>query len=736
MADQTIEIKLILRDELSRQLAPITAQLKQLSNAIEPARFQQATQHTQSFSRAIQFARRELSTLASITLGGLIGGGVVAGIVTAAKALGDMARQGMQLHYTAQSLGVSTRLIEGYSDAMMALGQSQEQGRAGIESAIGALRDLQVEGGKSNIFQTLEKGKGGKQLARELMAEMNGPRGMEGALQLLFRRMQGMNPEAQRSISKMFGLGTTGAKDLLDILPQLNKRVQLSVPEMKALNIAWANFQISTGNIGLMLGNALLPGLNKVMGALDKWMQTKAGKQFIDDLGAWGTTVADAIAKWVGDAGPNGLNANIEELKKGYAALKDAFGEADKTITQMGLTWPDLLKGVIAIKLGSWLLETGVGFAGLVRYMPLITALAGLTAYLHDPTKFREAIGDLRRRMQEDKEGAGKEDPEQKKEGFILDFLKQLLRGNIDLIPGGNLTGPSPKKQSYDDTGQSKTQSEQRADFQEQERANKQLIAALETTEYNFGKLNAYTAAGGPEGTPGISGYQFHPDDFNTPTFDRGPASQMPLAPRGSGNFSKWLQTLTPSTNVENRENEWIPGLSNTQRERFSQRQSIERGGKYLPGKFTDFGQPYIELPEDRAWLDDYFKRMGKPMESSLGVNWEKSFQNNPTFRAVEQRQELLRQTNSPNWSGPNPTNPFAPQRVGGDVGGGGSSDTIINHLARRDAGPSGSATVDIDVGSMGQTAERPPLFRDQPLGGVQQMQNISRPEQNPLSFE
>lgn len=34
MADQTIEIKLILRDELSKALAPIAAQLKEL-NAVK-----------------------------------------------------------------------------------------------------------------------------------------------------------------------------------------------------------------------------------------------------------------------------------------------------------------------------------------------------------------------------------------------------------------------------------------------------------------------------------------------------------------------------------------------------------------------------------------------------------------------------------------------------------------------------------------------------------------------------
>jgi hypothetical protein len=69
MADQTIEIKLVLRDELTRQLAPIIAEVKKLQdvNLGRPA------SEMRAFGRTVQVVHRELSMLARISLGGLIG---------------------------------------------------------------------------------------------------------------------------------------------------------------------------------------------------------------------------------------------------------------------------------------------------------------------------------------------------------------------------------------------------------------------------------------------------------------------------------------------------------------------------------------------------------------------------------------------------------------------------------------------------------------------------------------
>jgi hypothetical protein len=132
MADQTVEIKLVLRDELTRQLQPLIAQVRQLGNAVDTTR---PTQHLERFGSTVAGVRRELSALSQITFGGIIGGGVVAGIVATGKALSDMANRGLQLRYTADALGVTSGMLNKFSDAMMGLGRSRDQGASTIEAA-------------------------------------------------------------------------------------------------------------------------------------------------------------------------------------------------------------------------------------------------------------------------------------------------------------------------------------------------------------------------------------------------------------------------------------------------------------------------------------------------------------------------------------------------------------------------------------------------------------------------
>ena len=51
--------------------------------------------------------------------------------------------------------------------------------------------------------------------------------------------------------------------------------------------------------------------------------------------------------------------------------------------------------------------------------------------------------------------------------------------------------------------------------------------------------------------------------------------------------------------------------------------------------------------------------------------------------------------------------------------------------------GMNGSATIDIDVGGLGQPARDPSsLFKPQPLDGAVQMQNATQPQHNPLSMQ
>jgi hypothetical protein len=73
-----------------------------------------------------------------------------------------------------------------------------------------------------------------------------------------------------------------------------------------------------------------------------------------------------------------------------------------------------------------------------------------------------------------------------------------------------------------------------------------------------------------------------------------------------------------------------------------------------------------------------------------------------------------------------------------GFTGEGVVTSPITSELARRDSqSVNGSATVDIDVSGIQQAMRNPnDLFKQQPLGGSVQMQNVPRSENNPMSFQ
>src|SRR6185295_14563107 len=147
MADQSIEIRLILRDEMTKALAPIEAAVKRIGET-RVDRFHGALDR---LAPAVRVVHRELSTLSRMTLGGLVGGGVIAGLAALTKSLQDMAAQNIQLRYTAQSLGVSTKFLEDYKSALVGLGESPEAAASSLKRSLETLDEFMVKGSKSAL---------------------------------------------------------------------------------------------------------------------------------------------------------------------------------------------------------------------------------------------------------------------------------------------------------------------------------------------------------------------------------------------------------------------------------------------------------------------------------------------------------------------------------------------------------------------------------------------------------
>jgi hypothetical protein len=737
MADQTIEIKLVLRDELTRQLQPIIANLKQLNSAVDGAKFQQASQQAQHFGRSIQVVRRELSTLGRLTFGGIIGGGIVAGLVATGKALGDMANRSLQLRYIADSLNTQTSVLNDFSDAFMGIGKTQEEGASAIQAAGKALRELQIEGRESSLFKELERtgGASGRRIAAEMAKEMAGPRGLQGGIELALRRMANMGQADAAKFGQVMGFGPgfgrQAARDYLEVLGQLPKRLEL--PRQQALDLAKANaaWAISWDNIKTTLGAAFIPTLAKITQSLDEFLQSPSGQNFAMQLEFWGWLLAKAVDEWLKNGGLQRAAAGLTETV-GY--LKAGFTEADKVIQAMGLSWPAVIASLVGLRLLAPILRSVGASLGVIAAIPgVATILAALaipgllTALIVNKDAIRDAL--QKQKEEQDKAGPGAGVAEEtRKQGYIpqlLDVFWQLLRGNVDLWGKG-----APK--SGDETP--KSELEKRGDLDEKKRSNRELTREFAALEYEMTKLNAYIQPGGPEGGGGTSGFQFSDMQFNDPTPSQSPYSQL----RTSNSFKQWLERQTPSTNFEDRSKEWAPGLSDLQKDYFSRKASMAMAGREFPYEIVpSTGYPYIETKYDRA-EQLRWKNYDK-IPSSHGVDWQQSFANNPTFRAKEAEQNALRESGSLKWFGFNPLNPRAPRRTSPEGPAGLSSDfgsdTIINYLAGRERSLGGSATVDIDVSSLGQSARNPAdLFKPVPLGGIEQMQNITRPENNPLS--
>jgi murein DD-endopeptidase MepM/ murein hydrolase activator NlpD len=325
------------------------------------------------------YLERELGTLVRLSgAGAFLGGGLVVGINNLAQALGNLARASIQNRYLASSLGITVEQFDRLTARGRALGMTTEQARSSIEGVVGALRDLQTEGRRSHIFQELAKGRGGSgvRLARELMDAVNGPGGMDAGLRLLAYRMQGMNAEAQRHLSQLFGLGSVGFRDLFNYKEsELRQVVQLSEPAARRYALALANLNISWSNVKTTIAGAVMPGFERLVTTFDRFLQGPGAKivqQFADWLAAlkvdWGG-LAQFFVK--------GLNW----LKDAFIAVKAAFDTVDPIVQKMG-GWIPIIGGLTAVVgiagFGGSLRGIAAGLAMIGRFSWLIPIVGGL----------------------------------------------------------------------------------------------------------------------------------------------------------------------------------------------------------------------------------------------------------------------------------------------------------------------------------------------------------------------
>lgn len=767
MADQTIEIRLVLRDELSRQLAPINAQLRHLANT----RVDAAHAGFQRLAPAVRVVHRELSTLSRLTLGGLVGGGVVAGIAAAVRAMQDMARQQIQLHYTAQQLGVSQKFIENYRDALTGLGEAPEGALAAIKQALSTLDEFQVKGEKSSLGKFLEESIGGPAVAARLR-QVIAKQGQEAGLEFLISYSRGIKDRrGQAEFLKQAGL-PFAAKDVAEILPLLGKRVQLSTEQMKALAIANMQYQRSANNISLILSSALVPGLTKVIKALSDYLQTESGKKFAAELKQWSDRVGEAIAKWIREGG---LKKEIDGIKQAVGELTAAFDQANVVITAIGTEWKEFIEGVTQTPFVQWLTDV----ADALGLIP--SDAANKVSLLERAAEaMKRLLGGQFTREQE----LTTHDPITGQPLFSP-LIPSAPQGPIQPFTPRFVPQGVPRAQPQRGEGKPETEQERRAaqaaDERERDALNRELKQLAEST----GHLADYLQIGGPEGTAdGRSGFQLgnvggvdistltapkpSRDKYTPPVL---PAPATPIRKTGSIfsgiseglGFGSWFGNLPGWTDRADK-----PGsnaLNVPERE-----QGISLSNKSTLGQYFYVTDPNTGLTSVQRQTDrGPGIRTGKLVDVSAAMAERLGYtpKTFPTGKGLWNIENTGFGTGRTGFGG----NAWAGRSGGfdelGGVGagappsswdeagfssitnqiaqanGGGGERTetnvspITQMLAGQDRPISGSATVDIDVGGLGGGERNlATLFKPQPMDGAVQMQNAHHVPDNRLSFQ
>jgi len=381
MAAEAPVVEVLIRDEVSASLERVR---QRMHNVESRTLFSKWKSDIKDLEGAAQKLNTELQTLVNLTgAGAIISTGFIGGIAAAARALANFSREGLGLHYTASELGLTTEQLEKLIARGQALGLSRQQATSNIEGVVRALRPLQQEGGRSQIFRELARGRGGVQLAQELMQAVRGPGGWEAGMRVLAERMKGMSPDAQESIKKLFGLSSVTYRDMFDVGP-LNENLRRDTPTMRAYQLAWTNLGITFDNLKTTVGMAVMPAFERLTHSLDRWLQGP-GRDVVNAFAEWARSINidwDAIA--------NGLTAALQTLKKIFDDVKAAFAALDPIVQQIG-GWKPIIEGVVALGFSSWLFGVAGGLGAIGKLMFVFGALTAFGVALSTSAKGAEA---------------------------------------------------------------------------------------------------------------------------------------------------------------------------------------------------------------------------------------------------------------------------------------------------------------------------------------------------------
>lgn len=371
MANDYIEIRAILRDEVSRALQSMGKSAQQLERELDLKKaaneLNAVTRSTELLTRSFTGLRNAfLSAMRTLGVGGLLGGGgLVGSLGFIANSLANYSKQGLNLHYTSQALGVATNELRALTNAGMALGLSQDQAASSIESAFGKLQDLKTRGVASSFYQEMANAAHGSGVVlvtemQKAIADSGG--NLTAGLRVAIKRAQDLikagKPEAARFIMDALGLPPNFV-DIENVLGRLRDRVNQNIPAMQQYNLAWTNLGVSWDNIKDRIGMAVMPAFERLIGRFDNWLNSKVVQ---DALKRW-TDWIEKDVNWE-KVGKN-IGAFFTGVNEVIGNFVFIFNQADAVIKAMGLTWPTIFTALIGLGIVKWLVSVAVALGAI-----------------------------------------------------------------------------------------------------------------------------------------------------------------------------------------------------------------------------------------------------------------------------------------------------------------------------------------------------------------------------------
>jgi hypothetical protein len=370
--ERTPIVQVQITDEASAKWDHIRNQLRQRDESV---RFPKTIASVKELEGTLEHLNKEIVAFVGLTgLGAFLGGGLVAGIAAATRAMAGFAQTSLNLSYTAKEIGLTVEQLHRLTDAGRVLGMSQSEAQGGVVRLTQALENLRTQGGKSAEFRRLAEGRGGKELANQLIAITRGPDGIYRAAEFLAQRTQRMDQRAQTSIKNIFGLPSVAWSEIFN-LRGLHAVAEASTADMKDYMLQWVNLERTWYNTKVTLNQALMPALQSFLGATQKYL-AGPGKELADQFAQWMRTLKPADIRNFVDSIGRGVTAFVNAIERLWPILK----QIDKFVTENLGGWTTVLKGLASVAFITWLGSFASALGAIARLAPALALIGTIAA--------------------------------------------------------------------------------------------------------------------------------------------------------------------------------------------------------------------------------------------------------------------------------------------------------------------------------------------------------------------